>query len=50
MIALIGQRFEKGMLPEKQEKAFLGKRITQEIIAQLHKAGIIKLHSHYKFA
>lgn len=41
--SLIGQRFEKGMLPEKQEKAFLGKRITHEMIAQLHKAGITKI-------
>ena len=43
MIALIGQRIEKGMLPEKDEKAFIGKRVTKDIIAAFDKAGIDKL-------
>ena len=37
MNSLIGQRIEKGMLPEKEEKALLGKRITKDIIAQTYK-------------
>ena len=32
--SLIGQRIEKGMLPEKDEKAFVGKRVTKDIITQ----------------
>lgn len=39
-VALIGQRVEKGMLPEKEEKLYLGKRITKEIVSRLVKAGI----------
>ena len=41
--SLIGQRIEKGMLPEKEEKAFLGNRVTKDIISRLGKAGIDKL-------
>lgn len=37
---LLGQRFERGMVPEKHEKAFAGKRITKELLAKLRKAGI----------
>jgi DNA-directed RNA polymerase subunit beta len=38
--SLIGQRIEKDMLPEKEEKAFLGNRVTKDIITRLAKAGI----------
>ncbi len=41
--SLIGQRIEKGMLPEKDEKAFLGKRVTKELLAQIRKLSIEKL-------
>ena len=41
--SLIGQRIEKGMLPEKEEKAFLANRVTKDIISRLAKAGIDKL-------
>jgi len=41
--SLIGQRVERGMLPEKQEKEYLGKRITKDIIAKMRKAGIKKV-------
>ncbi len=37
---LIGQRLERGMLPEKVEKPFVGKRVTKDIVARLKKAGI----------
>ncbi len=40
---LIGQRIEKGMLPEKEEKVFLGKRVTKDILAQIKKLGVSKL-------
>ena len=36
--SLLGQRIEKGMLPEKEEKAFLGNRVTKDIIARLEKS------------
>ena len=35
MIALLGQRIEKGMLPEKLEKTFLGKRVTKEVLVAI---------------
>lgn len=41
--SLIGQRIEKGMLPEKEEKAFLGNRVTKDIITRLNKVGIDRL-------
>lgn len=41
--SLLGQRIEKGMLPEKEEKAFLGNRVTKDILSRLAKAGIDKL-------
>lgn len=41
--SLLGQRIEKGMLPEKEEKAFLGNRVTKDIISRLAKVGIDKL-------
>ncbi|MDP3889048.1 MAG: DNA-directed RNA polymerase subunit beta, partial [bacterium] len=37
---LIGQRLEKGMLPEDEEKTFVGKRVTRELLERLKKAGI----------
>jgi DNA-directed RNA polymerase subunit beta len=40
---LMGQRIEKGMLPEKEEKAFLGNRVTKDILSRLAKLGIDKL-------
>jgi DNA-directed RNA polymerase subunit beta len=40
---LIGQRIEKGMLPEKEEKVFLGKRVSKDTLAQIRKLGIEKL-------
>ena len=36
---LIGYRFEKGMIPEKKEKEFIGRRITKELLAKLRKGG-----------
>lgn len=41
--SLIGQRLEKGMLPEKDEKGFIGIRVTRETLSQLGKLGIKKL-------
>lgn len=41
--SLIGRRIEKGMLPDKEEKALLGKRLTKEVIARLLKDGIDRL-------
>lgn len=38
--SLIGRRIEKGMLPEKEEKNYLGKRVTKEIVTRLLKDGI----------
>src|SRR5579872_7066894 len=38
--ALIGQRIEKGMLPEVHEKGLLGRRVTKEILTKLKKLGI----------
>jgi DNA-directed RNA polymerase subunit beta len=40
---LIGQRLEKDMLPEEEAKAFVGKRVTKEILTRLIKTGIKKL-------
>lgn len=37
---LIGQRVERGMVPEILEEAFLGKRITREILGRLKEAGV----------
>ena len=42
-ITLLGQRIEKGMLPEKEEKLFLGNRITKDMLSRLAKASIDKL-------
>lgn len=41
--SLLGQRIEKGMLPEKQEKQFVGQRVTLDMLERLEKAGIKKL-------
>lgn len=41
---LLGQRLEWGMLPEDKEKAFVGKRITKDIIQKLKKADIDRLY------
>ena len=41
--SLIGRRIEKGMLPDKLEKQFIGKRVTKEILQKLKKAGIEQL-------
>ncbi len=40
---LIGQRLERGMLPEDKEKAFIGQRVNKEIIQKLKKSGIDRL-------
>ena len=40
---LIGQRLEKGMIPEKEGAPFIGVRITKEILNQLKNVGIDKL-------
>lgn len=40
---LLGQRLEKGMVPEKEEKGFVGLRVTRDVLAQLAKAGVKKL-------
>jgi len=37
--ALIGHRFEKGMISEKKEKEFIGQRITKALLAKLRKEG-----------
>lgn len=37
---LLGQRIERGMIPEQHEKTFVGKRITKELLAKLKKADI----------
>ncbi|MEX0848843.1 MAG: DNA-directed RNA polymerase subunit beta [Candidatus Dependentiae bacterium] len=42
--SLLGQRIERGMLPENKEKAFVGKRITKEMLKQLKKGGIDHLY------
>jgi DNA-directed RNA polymerase subunit beta len=41
---LLGQRLERGMLPEEKEKAFVGKRITKDILKQLEKVGVHALY------
>jgi len=41
--SLIGQCVERGLLPEKEEKALFGKRITKGIVNRLRKAGIKEL-------
>ncbi len=41
--SLIGQRVERDLLPEKEEKLYLGKRITKEILVRLRKMGIKEL-------
>ncbi|MFC1842134.1 DNA-directed RNA polymerase subunit beta [Candidatus Dependentiae bacterium] len=41
--SLLGQRIEKGVLPEKLEKKFLGRRVTKDIIAKLKKANVDRL-------
>lgn len=41
--SLLGQRIERGMLPEEFEKTFVGKRITKELLAKLKKADITAL-------
>lgn len=38
--ALIGQRIEKGMLPEAHEKGLIGRRVTKEVLVKLKKLGI----------
>ena len=40
---LIGQRLEKGMVPDKEGSPFIGIRINKEILSQLKTAGIDKL-------
>jgi DNA-directed RNA polymerase subunit beta len=41
--SLLGQRLEKGMIPEKEEATFIGVRINKEILSQLKAAGIDNL-------
>ena len=41
--SLVGQRVEKGMLPEQDEKAFVGARVTKETLTRFAKAGIEEL-------
>lgn len=41
--SLLGRRVERDMLPEKEEKLYLGERITKDIIVKLHKADIYTL-------
>jgi DNA-directed RNA polymerase subunit beta len=38
--SLLGQRIERGMVPEDKEKMFVGKRVTKELLKQLEKADI----------
>ncbi len=40
---LIGQRIEKGMVPEKYEKNFAGQRVTKDMLAKLRKVDIKQL-------
>ena len=40
---LIGQRIEKGMVPADEEEAFLGRRVTKDLLAKFKKAGIKSL-------
>lgn len=37
---LIGQRVEKGMVPTEDEEAFVGRRVTKDLLAKFKKAGI----------
>ena len=37
---LIGQRVEKGMVPADEEEAFVGRRVTKDLLAKFKKAGI----------
>lgn len=41
--ALVGTRIEKGMTDLKDEEAYVGKRVTKEILARLKKAGVDRL-------
>ncbi|MGE0206265.1 MAG: DNA-directed RNA polymerase subunit beta [Candidatus Babeliales bacterium] len=38
--SLIGQRLEKGMIPDNVDQSFLGKRVTKEIVDALKKAKV----------
>ena len=40
---LIGQRIEKGMVSADEEEAFLGRRVTKDLLAKFKKAGIKSL-------
>lgn len=40
---LIGQRIEKGMLPEEQERSFVGRRVTKDVLSKLKAEGIKQL-------
>ena len=41
--SLIGQRIEKGMMPEKLEAKYLGRKVTKDLVKQLKKAKISSL-------
>jgi DNA-directed RNA polymerase subunit beta len=41
--SLIGMRLEKGMLPEKLNSLYAGRRVTKEIVEALKKAGIDRI-------
>jgi len=41
--SLLGQRIERGVLPEDVQKPFVGKRVTKDILSKLKKAGIDRL-------
>ncbi len=41
---VIGVRIEQDMLPDKEAKKYLGRRINKEILAALKKAKVAKLH------
>lgn len=40
---LVGLRIEKGMLPESEEKPFVGRRVTQAVLAEFKRLGIKKI-------
>src|SRR5205807_2932266 len=37
---LLGKRLEKGMLPDDQERLFVGRRVTKDILSKLKEDGI----------
>lgn len=44
--SVLGLRIERGMVDNDDEESYIGKRITKDVLQQLHRAGIKKLILH----